>query len=744
MLDREPGTDAPAPQFEAQYREADDRALVGRALHHPRRLMLPIVLLVLTSAAFSFAQHAERRDSAFWRGLAEQHEALLTLAVATAELPLAAEQRVSLSRAITRGVGAAAHAGLQAQRLEPWIDAGAMVEVGERLESSWAETAAASRRAARTAEPARALRADVLAFESVATGILVAVDELVDTLARARAEEDTLAQAGRQLMLIQRMSTSAGRVLQGRHAALVAVDRFGRDAVRFGEVNNAMLNGGRGLDIRRIENEDARVILEHLGREYRASAPLIERIMHAVDASTTHELAVAELRRGMMRVQSGIDALRGAYRDQAIERPQLGVVSWLLAALTALALLGAAVGLRRDANHARRVALRRAAYIAERRKQIDGLSAERARAEIELERLAEFSAALVGGRLGESIESDEPLARRLAAGLSRVSERFEIEVQDLRDRALELEALAARVDTGVQVVKSALTEQTERVKRAARGGAEADRMAESLAASGAELTEITRESTQVANTVTGAVREACADLDLMVLAVKESAAHGRHVVETTAGVRELGESIGELGEEAKMLSLNVAIQASMNCESGAGLGRFADDVQRLAERARQANRRIESVNAGLREAADGAGDAIKRASWSSTTAFDRVRALDPTLAGLERAARHLERVHMKLAEPLLGHRAQVREVGQLVDAAGGALDNVHEAATASADTVGRLSEALGDLNERLARFDLRKHPASAPTAHDADSDSDSKEAPAPANVYRADFADAQR
>jgi len=85
---------------------------------------------------------------------------------------------------------------------------------------------------------------------------------MVDLLVQANADSRVVSLAQRQLLLSERILRSVSRVLDGGEGAVVAADAFGQDAARFGQVQDALIEGDEALGVEPVQDQLA---LDYLG-----------------------------------------------------------------------------------------------------------------------------------------------------------------------------------------------------------------------------------------------------------------------------------------------------------------------------------------------------------------------------------------------------------------------------------------------------------------------------------------------
>ena len=328
-----------------------------------RRLLLPGLLFAVTIGAFVLYIERGHQDARFQVAMAEQQSMAEQLAFNAVQLPWDGRGHVAASLEHLDDLKAAVDARLRfpdsaADRLFP--PSPHLAVALAKLRSAWVGLRDAAGAVLAAERDIAVLRGLVLRFRSVATGILVTTDELLDALAIADEDARQTYAAARQLMLIQRMSASIRRLLEGGQGVLSAADRLGRDAVLFGGVTNGLLHGSRALRIPVVEDPESRDILQNLAREFRESTGLIENIILRADQVNARSRTIEQVRQSHARVRAASTAVLTAYRGgqrSLLLEPRIIAA---LAAMAMLALFAALVYLFRQGHVGHRAAIRQA------------------------------------------------------------------------------------------------------------------------------------------------------------------------------------------------------------------------------------------------------------------------------------------------------------------------------------------------------------------------------------------------
>mgnify|MGYP005841097649 FL=1 len=188
----------------------------------------------------------------------------------------------------------------------------------------------------------------------------------------------------------------------------------------------------------------------------------------------------------------------------------------------------------------------------------------------------------------------------------------------------------------------------------------------------------------------------------------------RHVQETARRMKRLGESSQEIGEIVQLISeisdrtsilaLNASIQAAAAGESGKGFAIVAEEVERLAERATEATRRItvliQSVQKETNEAISAMEATTREVVEGSAVAAEAgerlslIETVSQHISDLVRGISDVARRQAESSEQVAGTVAEVSRATQTT--AAGALE--------AAENIRRLASMVTSLNESLSRF----------------------------------------
>ena len=703
------------------YDAALDRRVTLNLAAHARRLIVPVLALVAAVGLLAYARHLAGidRDAA---SLLQEYGA--TIAQVQREVlpdwPRTVGEALGpadLTVHIERVQDAERRPPLPRRTFDPWTNWSALLAGVEGLRPGWRNVSRHLGELRQIGDAAGGLVADVESFQSIATGMVVATDELLDGLTEAEAPPRVLRIVGRQLLLIERLKSSGQRVLRGGDQVLAAVDRFGRDAVLLGEINNALLQGNPRLRIERLGNEDARALLEQIGRDFRDSTAIVERIIQGVSVAESHRLALAKLTRRLATMSATLDELERHHRSMSGSRPPFSLMVGAMIALAFVALAGCAFRFIREGLEARRALRKRledarelhAAWI-DRESYVDRQDRQ---VRLAVDEIARGLDRLAGGQLGSQLRDTGRLIETVALSYDGVRESFVREIDALEGLTNGIGEIGDAVQSAAVVLLAGVERNGEEIAQSAELTSDFVDTANRVAAVEARFGQVTRQSAEAVAAASEAVRGAVGGFDEAVGAMRETSGHVRQLAEGTRQLGELAALVEDLADHCKMLSLNVAIQASMASEARRALESFANDAHRVSEQARKVRRRLEAVSGLIREAAEEASDAVKRGMWAGTSAADRAREAQAPLATLDQVATELAGLQGSLHEVLDGQRESSVEIERRIERIRKTVTELQSTARANVTDTARLGERGEALVERLKWF-VRQDQAPAP------------------------------
>jgi twitching motility protein PilJ len=534
--------------------------------------------------------------------------------------------------------------------------------------------------------------------------MLVASDDLVVAMTAAEESPEQLRVVARQLMLIQRMQVNGERLIRGGKGRLTAADRFGRDAVLFGNVNNGLLNGNPELGIEAVTDETARDLLVSIGHLFREASRQVQDIVRqSVDLAGLQN-AVGQVARASDAIVAATREAELMYTGHVATRPLQAPHTRLLAGLAIATLLIAALLMAMDARAHRRNESQRRLDEYRRNEQLERAAAtagsdmrrvgdELTRLMTDLGRVVEVETAP-----GPGEDPGEAVTRGLERVLAELHGRVDAIVTDVH----RLASTASSLGEVTSKLNAAGRQQAQNVDKAANATQE---LASAVKLGYSNITKfdtLAENGAAEARAARQQVGGAMQDLEALATSVQESSRRVRRLLDSADEARAVAHRIDELGDHSKMLSLNVAIQTTAHAGTSRANTNFADELQRLAERARGVVQSVERMREGLRSDAEEATKAIT--AWAVKSAGDRLHKAEKPIANLNLISRKLEKFAQSLVGSSQEHALRATEVVRAVTAVHAATSQSSVGAEAAASSAARLAELMASLQAHVSRL----------------------------------------
>ena len=311
--------------------------------------------------------------------------------------------------------------------------------------------------------------------------------------------------------------------------------------------------------------------------------------------------------------------------------------------------------------------------------------------------------ALAAGELGRQLPCD-PASRHEAdvmavalneasTGLSQLMGSIQTTVGGVEGNATQLGAL-------IRAVENATDRQTEAAAGMSAATEELSASIDQVAHNAAHALTLTRETKAAVDEGRMAVQGTIGAMENSATKVAQAADKVRDLGDRGHQVQDIAAVIQSIADQTNLLALNAAIEAARAGEAGRGFAVVADEVRKLAERAKSSASDINDILGSLLEQVSSVAGDIVEASDNARDSATRSRLVEAALASIEqRSAQTVDAVDQIASaageQSRAGHDIahKVEAVAHLADAIGRQTRDVDQLAIDLSAQVAGLADA---------------------------------------------------
>jgi twitching motility protein PilJ len=512
-------------------------------------------------------------------------------------------------------------------------------------------------------------------IDSFIPQLLTFSDEVVGVLMKKDASSRQIYLASRQMMLSQRIKNNLNQVLAGGEEAAAAADRFGRDAALFGRVLEGLLKGSKSLRIDKVTDKEAVAKLREVAMLISAVSDNIAGILELSPELFEVRDAASRVTGGSARLLSELESLQAAITDQTktLDTIQLfGVGSGILAVV--LIIIGG-LFMVRDAKKREEEALEN-----NRRNQRAIL------------RLLDEMANLADGDLTVHTTVTEEITGAIADSVNFAIDALRTLVTTINNTSTEVTASTSNAQGTAVSLAEASNHQAREIASASAAITDMAESMENVTKEAAESAEVARQSMEIAQKGAGVVRETISSMEDIRETIQETSKRIKRLGESSQEIGDIVGLITEIADQTNILALNAAIQASTAGDAGRGFAVVADEVQRLAERAGNATKQIETLVNTIQ--AD-TNEAITSMEVSTSGVVSGAKRAED--AG--EALREIETVSTNLANLIQGISESAKKQSAIANDVSKTMNVIQEITLKTSEGTEETSTSLSSLNE---------------------------------------------
>jgi len=514
-------------------------------------------------------------------------------------------------------------------------------------------------------------------------------EKVVDILLQRGAPASQVALAQRQSLLAERILGAVNTVLAGDETAVQAADAFGRDANRFGQVLNGMLQGNAGLRITQVEDHDARARLAEISELFEFVSGSVDEILETspqlfqVRASASNIFSLSQtLLDEASHLATGFENLADGRTFDTIGGYVLGLL-----ALASIILIGLVM-------------------VRETNRQLRETAEKNERNQNAIMRLLDEIEDLADGDLTVTASVTEDFTGTIADSIN-------YSVDQLRDLVATINLTAGQVAGAVQDTQATAMHLAQASEHQAQQIAEAstaiNQMAQSIdqvSANAAESSAVAERSVEIANKGNEVVHNTIHGMDNIREQIQDTAKRIKRLGESSQEIGDIVSLIDDIADQTNILALNAAIQASMAGDAGRGFAVVADEVQRLAERSSAATRQIETLVRAIQTDTNEAVISMEQTTTEVVRGARLAQDAGVALEEIEGVSKTLAALIQSISNAAQQQTSSAGQISLTMNVIQQITSQTSSGSTATAESIGNLAKMASQLRRSVSGFTL--------------------------------------
>lgn len=294
-----------------------------------------------------------------------------------------------------------------------------------------------------------------------------------------------------------------------------------------------------------------------------------------------------------------------------------------------------------------------------------------------------------------------------------IADAFNYMTAELRSVVSAVQRITTQVNHSAQTVQHTTstladnsTAQAQRIFEASERIQEIARSIQSVSRNSQSAAQVATQALESAKEGASSVRATIDGMTQIRNQVQTTAKRIKRLGESSQEIGEITQLIGDIADRTSILALNASIQAAMAGESGKGFAIVAEEVERLAERAGEATKRIEVLVSSIQNETTEAITSMEGTTQEVVAGSDLANNAGQRLSQIERVSVELAALINSISEATreqtAGSESVVRAMSQVSQFTSASADSAQRAA----DVVRGLAEQARQLQGSLQRFRL--------------------------------------
>jgi twitching motility protein PilJ len=560
----------------------------------------------------------------------------------------------------------------------------------DQLDSSWQQVSSNANAIVARKPLMNSLDAASTSFHALIPEIQSGMDRVSRQLIESGATNPQVFAASRQLLLADRMLRHETDVRKGGSSAVQAAEDLRNEIALFDQQHNALLRGNTRLGITPVRNQQALATLAQVRVLFDEAQPHLQTILESSQDLFEVRGAADEILLDSQDTYSRsgdlAEAVAALPRSRAWPSLRTATLGLVLLIVLVAGLVVYVIGVQR--------------------RRADVATTSNRRSQKAIMRLLDELSSLADRDLTVQATVSDEITGAIADAVNYAIEQLRDVVIGINDTASSVAESAQSTSTATSQLAAAAEEQAGQVVRASEKVQEMSAAFTSMAGQCRESGEAAVKSVNIAHTGAQKVRETIAGMDTIREQIQETSKRIKRLGESTQEIGDIVSLINEIAEQTNVLALNAAIQAASGGGGAKGFGVVADEVQRLAESATAATRRIsglvQTIQADTAEAVASMENSTSEVVRGAQLAQDAGSAL----LNIERMNAELNGMIQEVSNQAMAQSTQASRIAEVMEGIREVSLKTAAGSSSSAQAVAELALLVMQLKQSVADFKL--------------------------------------
>jgi twitching motility protein PilJ len=264
-------------------------------------------------------------------------------------------------------------------------------------------------------------------------------------------------------------------------------------------------------------------------------------------------------------------------------------------------------------------------------------------------------------------------------------------VGTINTTSAEITTSAANTAKIVQRMNEASERQAKEITAVTNQVVASAQSLQQVASRAEQLAQQAQNSVKIANSGSETVGRTIQGMTQLREQIQDTSKRIKRLGESSQEIGNIIEFINDISEQTNTLALNASIQAAMAGDAGRGFAVVADEVQRLAERAAQATRQIESLVKTIQADTNEAIISMERSTQNVVSGARSAEEAGGALTKIETSSEELSKLIQEISVSARNQSGTATKIA-------GQMQVIREIAVQTSGSAGQTAQAVTELN----------------------------------------------